>query len=110
MGLNNLHLVNLSFLGKLAWYIYQNQSSLLSLVFKQDFHNSKLFQNNKNQGSWGLKSVLEGWNAIDKGLFWVVGNGEDILFWKHNWVYDFNLQSLALVQLSQEELSSKVKD
>lgn len=43
------------------------------------------------------------------GLRWVVGNGEDILFWTRNWVFPFPLTNLlSSTQLSNVDHHMKV--
>lgn len=39
----------------------------------------------KNQGSWGWHSILEGRAVLQKGAFWLIGNGQDVRVWDDPW-------------------------
>lgn len=89
-GLKDLHFINMAFLGKQAWRLHHHNTSLAARVIQAKYHKtSSLLQAKPQSGqSWGFNSLLRGRDAMRKGMFWKVNNGQNINFWSDHWVTD----------------------
>ncbi|KAI5323746.1 hypothetical protein L3X38_032818 [Prunus dulcis] len=63
----------------------------------------------KTSHSLTWKAILEAHTSLHKGLRWIVGNGQSILFWTANWVFPFPLLDLIPMFLRNNiNLNAKV--
>ena len=87
MGFCDLAMFNDSFLGKQAWRLLHNKTSLFYKVFKARFFpNSSLMEAADSRlGSYAWKSILRGRDTIQRGAIWRVGSGEKINTWQQRW-------------------------
>ncbi|XP_056864290.1 uncharacterized protein LOC130511362 [Raphanus sativus] len=88
LGFKNFEEYNDSLLAKLGWRIMHNPDSLLSRVLKGKYFpdNSFLESGAKSGASHGWISVMAGKAVLEKGLGFIVGNGESIKVWSDRWL------------------------
>ncbi|KAB5560806.1 hypothetical protein DKX38_005763 [Salix brachista] len=56
------------------------------------------------------RGVLYGSKALNHGIRWRIGSGDDVLFWTDNWLSCGVLRQRATIDLSEELLQTKVSD
>lgn len=76
-------------MGKQAWRLLQNPSSLWSRLFRGlYFHSTDFWHATKgHRPSWGWQSLLLGRDSILPQLQWSVGNGKNIFIRKDKWLF-----------------------
>ena len=84
MGFWDLAMFSDSLLAKQVWRLLHNKTSLFYKVFKAHFFpNSSLMEAvDSRMGSYAWKSILRGWDIIQRGALWKVGSGEKINIWQ----------------------------
>lgn len=84
-------------LAKLGWRVLTDNQNWCVQIIKnkylknKDFLNTKIRQN--HFCAW--KGILKSRNIIEKGMRWIGGNGENILFQTHNCVFPFPISNLV---------------
>lgn len=75
-------------LGKQAWRISQQPSSLLSQLMKGLYYpQGDFWQAGKgSRPSWGWQSIVLGRDSITPQVMWAVGNGQSILIREDKWL------------------------
>lgn len=88
LGFKNLLAFNKAMLGKQAWRLAENQSSLWSRVLKGlYFLNRSFFSVEKSyRPSWGWQSILYGRETISESVRWSIGNGEMVNIRENLWL------------------------
>lgn len=88
MGFRDLLNFNKAMLGKQAWRLFTNPSSLWSKVFKGIYFHSRTFYNAEqgSRPSWGWQSLLTGRDAILPNIRWSVGDGRSINIRGDRWL------------------------
>ncbi|XP_074374616.1 putative mitochondrial protein AtMg00310 [Apium graveolens] len=110
LGFRNLHGFNIALLGKHCWKFIHQPRALVSRVFKaRYFENTCLLQAQKGSGSSFIWAGLhEAKQALLKGFRWVLGDGEDIVAVKDQWLRkksDFRVESSYLYEGRNEKVS-----
>ena len=87
LGFKNIEDYNDSLLAKLGWRILNNPISLLALVLKGKYFSDCTFIESKDKtgSSHGWTSIQAGKSVLEKGLGFLVGNGENIRVWSDKW-------------------------
>jgi hypothetical protein len=83
-----------------AWRAYKNPQALWVQVLKAVYfsYDDFLHATGKRGSSWRWASLLQDTNFLIQVVQWKIGNGEEIFFWKDNWVEDnFRLQALGII-------------
>lgn len=91
LGFKDLEDYNDSLLAKLGWRIHSNPNSMLSQVLKgKYFHDCSFLESSKKSGSsHGWTSIMAGKGVLEKGLGFLVGNGDSISVWSDHWLSPF---------------------
>lgn len=86
--LRDLAVFNKALLAKQGWRLLHNGNSLLARTLKARYFPNGSFctatLGYRPSSTW--QGLIEGWEVLNLGLCWVVGNGETIRVWKDNWV------------------------
>ncbi|XP_048129004.1 uncharacterized protein LOC125312956 [Rhodamnia argentea] len=88
LGFRDLRDFNMAMLGKTAWRLHEQPSSLWATIFKGLYFPRANFWEAKKgaRPSWGWQSVLAGRDSIAPFVRWQVGNGERINVRSHSWL------------------------
>lgn len=92
LGFKNIEDYNDILLAKLSWRILSKPESLLARVLKgKYFPDSSIMESNEKSGSsHGWTSIMAGKAVLDKGVGYLVGNGNDIRAWSDPWLSTIN--------------------
>ncbi|XP_021751084.1 uncharacterized protein LOC110716759 [Chenopodium quinoa] len=88
LGIRHLGCFNSALLAKQAWRIMHNPQVLLSQVLKAKYP-ALLLQNSRGRistPSWGCRSILHGFQTLQLGLIWKIGNGSQVCILQDSWV------------------------
>ena len=89
MGFKELQKFNEAMLVKQVWRLLEDKTSLFHKFFKAKFFsNGSIFDAKEDKGSFAWRSILKSRDVISKGAQWRVGNSENILIFKDNWLPD----------------------
>ncbi|KAL1211890.1 putative mitochondrial protein [Cardamine amara subsp. amara] len=90
LGFRDIGRFNQASLGKQAWRIWENSSSLLAQILKHKYFKNKSFLTcgYGTRPSYAWRSILFGQELLNKGLIKSIGNGEDTKVWSDNWLND----------------------
>jgi hypothetical protein len=99
MGFRDFVLFNQAMLGKQAWRLLTETSSLCTRVLKgRYFPDTDFLSANKpRSSSYTWRSILFGRELLLRGLIWGVGNGELISIMGDSWVPGFRAGTFATV-------------
>ncbi|KAG7617742.1 putative ribonuclease H domain, reverse transcriptase zinc-binding domain-containing protein [Arabidopsis thaliana] len=88
IGFKDIEAFNLALLGKQMWRMLSRPESLMAKVFKSRyFHKSDpLNAPLGSRPSFVWKSIHASQEILRQGARAVVGNGEDIIIWRHKWL------------------------
>ena len=88
MGFRDVHCFNLAMLARQGWRLIHYPDSLCAQVLKARYfpHGNLLTAKEKSGISYAWRSILHGVQALQKGLIWRVGNGENINIWLDPWI------------------------
>nr|DAD41264.1 TPA_asm: hypothetical protein HUJ06_015587 [Nelumbo nucifera] len=88
LGFRDPHNFNKALLAKTAWRIITNPNSLLTRVLKAKYFLEVSFLNAKARRgcSLGWKNICMGKKILTKGVYWKVGNGNNIKIWLDPWI------------------------
>ncbi|GAB2302403.1 hypothetical protein Dimus_039082 [Dionaea muscipula] len=88
LGFHDIHCLNLAFLGKQAWRVATNQTSLVSRLLKAKYfpHCDFLNANLGRRPSWIWISILEGRMILKAGPRWRIGDGKSVHINRDPWV------------------------
>lgn len=88
LGFKDLLDFNKAILGKQAWRISQQLSSLLSQLMKGLYYpQSDFWKAGKwSRPSWGWQSIVLGRDSIAPQVMWTVGNGQNISIREDKWL------------------------
>lgn len=107
LGLKDLFAFNQAAILKTVWNLLTSQSLLQT--FMKAKYKSHQFDNTHFVGPssiWnGFKLALK---EVEKNACWIAGNGEDILFWKDNWLGKPLYKSLNISSYILPRLHTKV--
>ncbi|KAM6597211.1 uncharacterized protein LOC133034424 [Cannabis sativa] len=116
LGFRSLVHFNQAMLGKQAWRIFKNPSSLLAQVLQaRHFPRSSFLQANSGHNpSFTWRSILWGRELLNSGLLWKIGNGSDIRTIEDHWLpsnscfsphlVDENLSVLVLGEFGKDDI------
>ena len=78
LGYRDLHLLNLAMLGRQVWRLVQNPESLCARLLKAIYWpNGDIMEAKEGLGiSYTWRSLIRGLKAMEKGMIWRVGDGE----------------------------------
>ncbi|KAL2574147.1 hypothetical protein AAZV13_17G170900 [Glycine max] len=88
MGFRNLHIFNLSMLGKQGWRFISHPDVMVTKVFKVEyFSNVNLLDANLGHNpSFVWHRVFASQVVIREGFRWRLGRGNSITIWKQPWL------------------------
>lgn len=88
LGFRDLHLFNLAMLARQDWRIIQNPDSLCAQVLRAKYgNNGSLLNAQEVPGiSYTWRSVIRGFQALNKGLNWRMGDCSNIQIWEDPWI------------------------
>ncbi|XP_021669677.2 uncharacterized mitochondrial protein AtMg00310-like [Hevea brasiliensis] len=88
LGFKELNLFNAALLAKQAWQVIKNPEALWVRVLKGVYFSFSDFLRacKGNNCSWGWKSLLEGREALSKGLRWNVVGPSFLDAWNEPWI------------------------
>ncbi|CAL1396102.1 unnamed protein product [Linum trigynum] len=88
MGFRQFEHFNLALLAKIGWRILNEPQSLLAQVYKGKYFPRGLFLSAqaRSRPSWGWQSILYGRRLLEKGLRWLIGNGQSASLLDSNWI------------------------
>lgn len=88
LGLRDMMAFNKALLAKQAWRLITQPSSLLARVYKAKYYRRTGFMEAKKYQTSSLawRSIIQTQPLIQKGLRWVIGNGERVRVWKDPWL------------------------
>jgi hypothetical protein len=88
LGYRDLHLFNLAMLARQAWRLLQWPDSLCArLLQAKYFPSGNMMTAKEGPGiSYTWRSLLRGLRALEKGIIWRVGDGEQIRIWDDPWI------------------------
>lgn len=80
MGFKDMKLFNQSMLGRQCWSLVVNPDSLCVEVLEGRYYPNSSFMESTLTGScsYTWRSLMVGKILLDRGIMWLVGNGEDI--------------------------------
>ncbi|KAG7534826.1 Reverse transcriptase domain [Arabidopsis thaliana x Arabidopsis arenosa] len=99
LGFKDIEAFNLALLGKQLWRMLTHKDSLLAKVYKSRYfrHSDPLSAPLGSRPSFAWKSIHAAQELIKQGARAVVGNGENINIWKHQWIQSKPARSLNCV-------------
>ena len=88
LGYRDLHMFNLAMLARQAWRLIQSPDSLCARLLRAKYWpDGDLFAAKEGPGiSYTWRSLLRGLKALEKGMIWRVGNGQQIRIWDDPWI------------------------
>lgn len=88
MGFRNFKDFNLALLAKQCWCLIHDPDLLWLWVVKGRYFPNVSFMEAKkgSRASWAWASLLEGRDVILKGARWQIMGGQEVRFWRDNWV------------------------
>lgn len=88
LGFRDIAAFNDSLLAKIGWKLLQQPDALLSQVLLGKYCHSSSFMKSSipSNASHGWRSIMEGRKILEKGVGWLIGNGESIKLWKDPWL------------------------
>lgn len=88
MGFRDFELMNTSLLAKQAWRALENPNSIWVRTLKALYFPKEpfLMANRKNGSSWVWSSLIQGRDFLLKHALWLVGDGNTVDVWNHNWI------------------------
>jgi hypothetical protein len=88
MGFRDLKYFNMAMLGKQAWRLMTNPTSLCARILKgKYFPNSNILQAKKGKHtSHTWRAIYDGKNVLQKGIIKRIGNGQNTKVWEDNWI------------------------
>ena len=88
LGYRDLHLFNLAMLARQGWRILQNPNSLCAQLLRAKYGtNGPLMQASEGPGiSYTWRSIVRGFQALQKGVIWWIGDGMQIKIWEDPWI------------------------
>lgn len=93
LGVPNLQIQNQCLLSKWLFKLINEQSVWQDLLKRKYFNNKSLTQVNRKQGNshfWaGFMKVK---NTFLNMGFWIVNNGEQVIFWEDKWVGNYSFK------------------
>lgn len=90
LGFRDISHFNQALLGKQAWRVWSNPSSLLHQILKHRYFKNHSFLNGcpGRRPSYAWRSILHGRDLMQKGLINRIGDGQDTRMWIDNWIMD----------------------
>jgi hypothetical protein len=87
LGFRDLHLFNLAMLARQDWRIIQNSDALCAQVLRAKYgNNGSLLNAQEGPGiSYTWRSIIRGFQALNKGLIWRMGDCSNIQIWEDPW-------------------------
>ena len=88
LGYRDLHLFNLAMLARQCWRLIQAPDSLCARLLKaRYFPNGSVWSAKEGPGiSYTWRSLIRGMRAIENGIIWRVGDGNQIRIWEDAWI------------------------
>ena len=99
LGIRKADKFNLAFLAKLVWRIINDNESWWVRIVKVKYLRHETIWNVKcrlkQSAAW--KGILTR-HIVKLGMRWTVGNGQNIEFRTHNWIFPFPLSNIIVIQ------------
>ncbi|XP_019163602.1 PREDICTED: uncharacterized protein LOC109159944 [Ipomoea nil] len=113
LGIKNLKHMNLAFLAKLAWRLYQDEDCLWIKLFKARYGLvptdwTSWLPHTNSSIAW--RCILQSLPFVRKGLKWHVRNGVSTRFWLDIWLDDRPLLECITAQIAPSSLNNYVTD
>ncbi|KAF7833013.1 putative ribonuclease H protein At1g65750 family [Senna tora] len=92
--MKNLDLMNQAYLMKVGWGLINSKDDLWAKVMKAKYKcGNDLIPNVQSclSASNLWNGVVKTWDKVEKHIFWRVGNGDSVAFWKDVWIYEVGL-------------------
>lgn len=79
---------NKALLAKSAWKLCMDKSSIMEKSLQAKYYPyENIFETHKKYNStWSWRSINSELNFVKKHSCWNLGNGQNILIWKHRWI------------------------
>lgn len=90
LGFHDIAQFNQALLGKQAWRIWNQPSTLLAQILKYRYFGNGSFLESffRTRPSYTWRSILHGRDLLKQGLLHSVGDGTGIRVWVENWLLD----------------------
>lgn len=114
-GFWDLHLFNLTLLGKMAWRLTLDQDSLVCRVLKACYFSNGDFFTAKidNNSSYTWSSIFASQDLLKQGIRWKVGDDKSISIWRFPWIddeKDFFIRSPCPIGFEHGQVADLVKE
>ncbi|XP_074277325.1 uncharacterized protein LOC141600966 [Silene latifolia] len=91
LGIRNIECLNQALLAKHGWRLVSGENSLFSRIFRQKVFGDDMADPNRlakkvTNCSWGVRSILHGFQAIKDYLGWKPGRDSRLNIWVTRWV------------------------
>lgn len=88
MGFRDLEAFNQALLAKQGWRLLQHPDSLVATIMRDKFYRGSDFLNARlgHNPSYAWRSIFNAMEFLEQGLFWRVGNGDNIQIWRDKWI------------------------
>lgn len=114
LGIKESEAVNKAMQMKLLWKIIKKPDNVWVRLIKEKYlHETNVMEYTKRGNcSWQWSKLMNLRSTFSKGLRWQVGDGENIKFWKDNWLYDKFLFDLGVYNHDSQsvDINTKVAD
>ncbi|KAG7583713.1 Reverse transcriptase domain [Arabidopsis suecica] len=110
LGFKDIEAFNVALLGKQLWRMVTHQESLMAKVFKSRYFRKSDPLNAPlgSRPSFAWRSIHEAQNLIKQGARAVIGNGESVEIWRHQWISHKPAKAIQAMNRVPQEDHQKV--